>query len=151
MALVFVAIAALGAGAGLAWWLWSPGLPELARGWPSTVVLLAGDGVRGRRDGEARQARFSDPFGIATAVDGTIYVSDGGESHRIRRITADGRVTTVAGGDRGFVDGPTTEALIAEVQSDGRVWCGPTQWGGATAMRIDEGAGEERWGQRARS
>jgi glutamate/tyrosine decarboxylase-like PLP-dependent enzyme len=35
-----------------------------------------------------------------------------------------------------FVDGPTTEALIAEIQSDGRVWCGPTQWGSATAMRI---------------
>jgi hypothetical protein len=32
--------------------------------------------------------------------------------------------------------GPTTEALIAEVQADGRVWCGPTQWDGATAMRI---------------
>jgi glutamate/tyrosine decarboxylase-like PLP-dependent enzyme len=35
-----------------------------------------------------------------------------------------------------MVDGPTTEALIAAVQADGRVWCGPTQWGGATAMRI---------------
>jgi glutamate/tyrosine decarboxylase-like PLP-dependent enzyme len=35
-----------------------------------------------------------------------------------------------------FVDGPTTEALIAEIQSDGRIWCGPTQWDGATAMRI---------------
>jgi glutamate/tyrosine decarboxylase-like PLP-dependent enzyme len=35
-----------------------------------------------------------------------------------------------------LVDGPTTEALIAEVQADGRTWCGPTQWGGATAMRI---------------
>ena len=34
------------------------------------------------------------------------------------------------------VDGPTTEALIEAVQADGRVWCGPTQWGGATAMRI---------------
>ena len=34
------------------------------------------------------------------------------------------------------VDGPTTEALIAAVQADGRVWCGPTQWDGATAMRI---------------
>ncbi len=33
-------------------------------------------------------------------------------------------------------DGPTTEALIAAVQADGRVWCGPTQWSGATAMRI---------------
>jgi glutamate/tyrosine decarboxylase-like PLP-dependent enzyme len=35
-----------------------------------------------------------------------------------------------------LVDGPTTEALVTAVQSDGRVWCGPTQWGGATAMRI---------------
>ena len=35
-----------------------------------------------------------------------------------------------------LVDGPTTEALITEIQSDGRIWCGPTQWGGATAMRI---------------
>jgi glutamate/tyrosine decarboxylase-like PLP-dependent enzyme len=34
------------------------------------------------------------------------------------------------------VDGPITEALIAEIQSDGRIWCGPTQWNGATAMRI---------------
>ncbi|KAI9013480.1 pyridoxal phosphate-dependent transferase [Hyaloraphidium curvatum] len=34
------------------------------------------------------------------------------------------------------VDGPTTEALIAAVQADGRIWCGATQWGGATAMRV---------------
>lgn len=33
-------------------------------------------------------------------------------------------------------DGPTTERLLAAVQHDGRVWCGPTQWDGATAMRI---------------
>ena len=30
----------------------------------------------------------------------------------------------------------TTERLIEELQTDGRVWCGPTQWQGATAMRI---------------
>jgi glutamate/tyrosine decarboxylase-like PLP-dependent enzyme len=35
-----------------------------------------------------------------------------------------------------LVDGPTTEALIAEIQSDGRIWCGPTRWDGATAMRV---------------
>jgi glutamate/tyrosine decarboxylase-like PLP-dependent enzyme len=35
-----------------------------------------------------------------------------------------------------LADGPTTEALIAEIQSDGRIWCGPTEWDGATAMRI---------------
>ena len=30
----------------------------------------------------------------------------------------------------------STDALIAEIQRDGRVWCGPTRWQGATAMRI---------------
>ena len=33
-------------------------------------------------------------------------------------------------------DGPTTEALVAAVQADGRVWCGPGVWDGAAAMRI---------------
>lgn len=35
-----------------------------------------------------------------------------------------------------YTDGPTTERLMAALQADGRVWCGPTQWGGQTAMRI---------------
>lgn len=33
-------------------------------------------------------------------------------------------------------DAATTERLIAAIQDDGRVWCGPTQWQGGTAMRI---------------
>ena len=33
-------------------------------------------------------------------------------------------------------DGETTAALIEAIQADGRVWCGPTQWQGETAMRI---------------
>ena len=35
-----------------------------------------------------------------------------------------------------FKDADTTECLIAEIQRDGRIWCGPTQWNGETAMRI---------------
>jgi glutamate/tyrosine decarboxylase-like PLP-dependent enzyme len=35
-----------------------------------------------------------------------------------------------------YRDPATTEQLIEAVQADGRVWCGPTQWQGATAMRI---------------
>lgn len=35
-----------------------------------------------------------------------------------------------------YVDGPTTEALIAEIQRDRRIWCGPTMWQGDPAMRI---------------
>lgn len=33
-------------------------------------------------------------------------------------------------------DATRTERLLAALQDDGRVWCGPTQWGGGTAMRI---------------
>jgi glutamate/tyrosine decarboxylase-like PLP-dependent enzyme len=35
-----------------------------------------------------------------------------------------------------YRDPEWTEKLIAEVQRDGRIWCGPTQWDGGTAMRI---------------
>ena len=37
-------------------------------------------------------------------------------------------------------DGPTTEALLTAVQQDGRIWCGPTQWDGTTAMRVSVSA-----------
>ena len=35
-----------------------------------------------------------------------------------------------------YRDTDTTQRLIAEIQRDGRIWCGQTQWGGGTAMRI---------------
>jgi glutamate/tyrosine decarboxylase-like PLP-dependent enzyme len=35
-----------------------------------------------------------------------------------------------------YADGPATERLLAALEADGRVWCGATQWGGQTAMRI---------------
>ncbi|MEE9417199.1 MAG: pyridoxal-dependent decarboxylase [Acidimicrobiales bacterium] len=35
-----------------------------------------------------------------------------------------------------FGDSERTAAVIVKVQSDGRTWCGPTEWQGATAMRI---------------
>jgi sugar lactone lactonase YvrE len=76
----------------------------------ASVAVLAGDGILGIRNGDAARARFMDPFGIAVAVDGTIYISDGGGSNLIRRITPAGHVSTVAGGQRGFADGAGTEA-----------------------------------------
>jgi glutamate/tyrosine decarboxylase-like PLP-dependent enzyme len=35
-----------------------------------------------------------------------------------------------------YRDGRMTERLIAEIQRDGRIWCGATQWRGHAAMRI---------------
>ena len=65
-------------------------------GWKAHVTTIAGNGT---------PLALSDPFGIAIAKDGTIYVSDAGESNRIRKISPDGNVTTLAGGREGFADG----------------------------------------------
>lgn len=35
-----------------------------------------------------------------------------------------------------YRDGVTTERLVAAIQADGRIWCGPTTWQGETALRI---------------
>jgi sugar lactone lactonase YvrE len=112
---VFV-VAALGGGAGSAYvWLRLQPLPipPLERDWHATVGVLAGDGVRGTIDGTAARARFSEPFGIAAAPDGTIFVADAGHAHRIRRISPDGSVSTIAGGAIGFIDGAGTGAAFS--------------------------------------
>lgn len=61
------------------------------------VTTLAGRaGERGKADGPAGTARFSEPRGIAVDAAGTIYVADTGNG-AIRQITPDGLVTTIAG------------------------------------------------------
>lgn len=62
-------------------------------------------------DGTGSAARFSFPIGIAVDASGTAYVADRG-NHVIRRITADGTVTTIAGasGIAGSQDGTASNA-----------------------------------------
>ncbi|MGZ5199169.1 MAG: gluconolaconase [Telluria sp.] len=67
--------------------------------WPAYVSTLAA-------------APLSDPFGVAIADDGTVYVADGGDSNRILRIGQDGTVSTFAGGREGFADGAGTSAAF---------------------------------------
>ena len=94
------------AAAATAWWMWSRArTKELEARWAANVLVLAGDGVAGWRDGDVTRARFSDPFDVAIAPDGTVYISDAGVSNRIRAIFPDGRVATVAGGEPGYADG----------------------------------------------
>ena len=102
----------MAAGAAAAWWRWSsaPRTQKVPPGWPALAVVLAGDGVPGVRDGGADRARFSDPFGIVSAPDGTVYVADAGQAQRIRRIALDGSVSTLAGGELGYSDGVGEQA-----------------------------------------
>lgn len=72
------------------------------------VRTLAGD-LDGFADGPARDARFRSPRGLAVDPQGNVFVADSG-NHRIRKISPNGDVTTLAGGWSGFKDGPAAEA-----------------------------------------
>jgi sugar lactone lactonase YvrE len=106
-ALALVLVAALVA----AWVLTRPVAPEPLH--VGAASVLAGDGRDGWLDGRRDTARFSEPFGVAVSADHVVFVSDAGRSHRIRRIDADGVVSTLAGGGRGFVDGVGAAARFA--------------------------------------
>jgi len=82
-----------------------PTLPATAADWQPQVRLLAGDGHRGARDGHLLQARFDEPWGLVRGPDGSVFVADGGEANRIRRIAPDGGVTSFAGSVEGLADG----------------------------------------------
>jgi sugar lactone lactonase YvrE len=74
------------------------------------VTTIAGSGSPGSEDGSAVSASFSDPFGIAVDRRGNVIVADGGQSNRIRRVTVEGKVETIAGSSEGFADGNALQA-----------------------------------------
>ena len=57
----------------------------------------------GYLDGKGVNARFNNPYGIAATAGDVVYVADY-SNHRIRRIEADGTVSTIAGGGSGYVN-----------------------------------------------
>ncbi len=78
------------------------------------VTTLAGSGKAGFADGMKDQAEFNQPWGLAVADDGTIFVSDS-LNHRIRCIAPDGLVTTLAGtGQWGRMDAEAIHATFNE-------------------------------------
>ncbi|HEX8603419.1 MAG TPA: NHL repeat-containing protein, partial [Pseudoduganella sp.] len=99
----------------------TPGQARTERFWTARVTTLAGNGVAGVVDipaaapasaGAAAQGAFADPFGVAVAPRGTVYVADGGDNNRIRTIAPDGTLATLAGGREGFADGKGVQAMF---------------------------------------
>jgi sugar lactone lactonase YvrE len=60
----------------------------------TTIAGLAG--VAGNADGIGKHARFNRPVGITVSKDGVVYIADT-EADTIRKITADGTVSTIGG------------------------------------------------------
>ncbi|HEY9284294.1 MAG TPA: hypothetical protein VIP46_12640, partial [Pyrinomonadaceae bacterium] len=76
-------------------------------------------------------ARFHDPFGVAVDGRGNVFVADAGASNRVRKVTPEGAVSTLAGGAEGFADGAgaaasfNTPSAIA-VDQDGNIYAADT-------------------------
>jgi hypothetical protein len=68
------------------------------------VSILAGNSAPGFADGPGDSAKFNFPFGITIDLNGNVYTTDF-FNNKIRKITPDGIVTTVAGGTQGYSDG----------------------------------------------
>ena len=96
------------------------------------VTTLAG-GAPGSSNGTGTQATFIAPTGIAVDASGNVYVADNW-IHRIRKITSDGVVTTVAGiaGAPGSSNGTGTQATFnypkgVAVDSSGNIYVADTE------------------------
>lgn len=78
-----------------------------------TVTTLAGipSQFGGYADGSAAEAQFSAPRGLAVDAAGNVYVADSG-NYAVRRIGADGSVTTLAGASAQLAN-PTGVAVDA--------------------------------------
>jgi sugar lactone lactonase YvrE len=97
------------------------------------IRTVSGTGTKGFSGdgGPAGKAQLNNPFGVARGPDGALYICDT-DNHRIRKITPDGTITTVAGsGTRGWQGdgGPAIRAALNEpyevrFDSAGNVfWC----------------------------
>ncbi len=93
------------------------------------VTTLAGTaGMSGSTDGTGAAARFDNPIGVAVDSSGNVYVADH-DNHTIRKVTAAGMVTTLAGtaGMSGSTDGTGAAARFDHpwgmaVDSSGNVY-----------------------------
>ncbi|MER5820784.1 RICIN domain-containing protein [Streptomyces mirabilis] len=80
------------------------------------IRTVAGTGVAGDEgdEGPAASAQLNCPYGVAVDSTGALYIADA-ENHRVRKVTADGKISTVVGtgaADFGGDGGPAASAQL---------------------------------------
>lgn len=80
------------------------------------VTTIAGNGTVGFSGdgGPAVAASLNHPYGMAVAADGTVYVADA-DNHRVRRISTNGIIDTIAGNGSFGDDGDGGQATSASL------------------------------------
>ncbi len=77
------------------------------------LILLAGKGQPGYKDGKAEEALFNNPIGVYVDYTNNLYVIET-KNHTVRKIDNEGIVTTIAGkgGIPGFKDGDSKQSRL---------------------------------------
>ncbi|MBI4910360.1 MAG: hypothetical protein HY820_42475 [Acidobacteria bacterium] len=81
-----------------------------------TITTVAGTGASGFSgdDGPATSARLDTPTSVAVDANGVLYIADTG-NHRIRRVSRDGLIQTIAGTGRAAFGGDAAAATGASL------------------------------------
>lgn len=95
------------------------------------ILTVAGNGVGtfGGDDGPARSASLNAPRGVTLDAEGNLYIADF-ENRRVRRVGADGRITTIAGngtsnafgGDGGPAPAASVSPYDVAIGADGSLY-----------------------------
>lgn len=82
------------------------------------ITTVAGNGSKGFRGdgGRATRARLKRPYGVDVLADGGFLVTDTG-NNRVRRVTPDGIIMTVAGSGKGGFSGDGGQAVNARLNT----------------------------------
>lgn len=102
-----------------------------------SVTTIAGSGKPGNADGIGSAAGFDTPSALAVGTDGTLYVADTG-NNAIRRIGADGSVTTIAAPAEGERRAPLRRPVGLALTRDGYLYIAASS-GGRILQRTPEG------------
>ncbi|MFB1482347.1 RHS repeat-associated core domain-containing protein [Corallococcus sp. RDP092CA] len=90
------------------------------------IATVAGNGVKGATGdgGRALAASLDSPEAMAVGPEGTLYIADTG-NHRIRRVTPDGVISTLAGTGLAADGGDGGPATLANLRAPAGVAVGP--------------------------